>query len=546
MTTTDGEYGGLGLNVTLEDGAVKVIAPTEDSPGVKAGIKAGDYITHLNGKLIYGGTLDEAVDQMRGPPGTLDQGHRRPPRPRQAVRRHHHPRDHRARGGQMGGQGQCRHHQRQHLQQHHHRRDARRDRRDREVARRPPLGYIVDLRSNPGGLLDQAVGLSDVFLERGEIVSQRGRKKSDIERYYAQPGDAARGLPVIVLVDAGSASAAEIVAAALQDHHRALVMGERSFGKGSVQTLLPLSQKTALRLTTARYYTPSGRSVQEGGITPDIEVPQLSDPDYKARPKLREADLRRHLINEVKVEDDVIQDDGKPDPRFAATAEQLKAKGIEDFQLHYALQTIARLGRNAAAAPAAGGGRGRPESADAAPSSRRKPGSRTRWPPSGSRIPAFAGMTVSHDLASTRPAPSPCRPRRPARRRLRLRISGAASIRARCAGGSAAPISSGSPSPCSRSRCAACRTAAAAWSGSPRSPSSPAAAIGAYHAGVEAGIFEGFTQCTSTTSAGLSSEDLLDGDHGGAAGPLRPGAMVVPRNLDGGMERDPFDRLPRW
>jgi carboxyl-terminal processing protease len=217
-----------------------------------------------------------------------------------------------------------------------------------------PLGYIVDLRSNPGGLLDQAVGLSDVFLERGEVVSQRGRKKSDIERYYAKPGDAARGLPIIVLVDSGSASAAEIVAAALQDHHRALVMGERSFGKGSVQTLVPLTQKTALRLTTARYYTPSGRSVQEGGIKPDIEVPQLSDPDYKSRPRLREADLRRHLINELKVENDVVEDDGKPDPRFAMTAEQLKAKGIEDFQLHYALQTISRLGRNAAATPAAG------------------------------------------------------------------------------------------------------------------------------------------------------------------------------------------------
>ena len=131
-------------------------------------------------------------------------------------------------------------------------------------------------------------------------------------------------------------------------------MGERSFGKGSVQTLVPLSQKTGLRLTTARYYTPSGRSVQEGGIKPDIEVPQLSDPDYKSRPKLREADLRRHLINEVTVENDVVEDDGKPDPRFAMTAEQLKAKGIEDFQLHYALQTISRLGRNAAATPAGG------------------------------------------------------------------------------------------------------------------------------------------------------------------------------------------------
>jgi carboxyl-terminal processing protease len=218
----------------------------------------------------------------------------------------------------------------------------------------PPLGYILDLRSNPGGLLDQAVGLSDVFLERGEVVSQRGRRKGDIERYYAKPGDAAKGLPVIVLVDAGSASAAEIVAAALQEHHRAIVMGERTFGKGSVQTLLPLTQQTALRLTTDRYYTPSGKSVQEGGITPDIAVPQLSDPDLRQRKVTRESDLRRHLVNQAKVEDAIVQDDSKPDPRFAATADELKKKGITDFQLHYALQTIGRLGKaQMAAGPAA-------------------------------------------------------------------------------------------------------------------------------------------------------------------------------------------------
>jgi carboxyl-terminal processing protease len=218
-----------------------------------------------------------------------------------------------------------------------------------------PAGYILDLRSNPGGLLDQAVGLSDVFLEGGEIVSQRGRSKNDIERYYAKPGDATHGAPMIVLVDQGSASAAEIVAGALQDHHRAVLMGQRTFGKGSVQTLVPLSQSTALRLTTARYYTPSGRSVQEGGIAPDIEVPQLTDADYKDRPRLREADLRRHLINEASVKTDVIEDDAKPDPRFAATPAELKKKGIDDFQLDYAVQTLARLQtRNAAVAPAGG------------------------------------------------------------------------------------------------------------------------------------------------------------------------------------------------
>jgi carboxyl-terminal processing protease len=186
-----------------------------------------------------------------------------------------------------------------------------------------------------------------VFLSHGEIVSQRGREKNDIERWYAEtmfPGDLARGLPVVVLVDSGTASASGIVAGALQDHHRALVMGVRSFGKGSVQTIMPMGQRAALRLTTARYYTPSGHSVQEGGIKPDLLVPQISDPDYKDRPVLREADLRRHLINQEKVDDNVLEEDVRTDPRFAATPDQLKKQGIDDFQLHYALETIARLG----------------------------------------------------------------------------------------------------------------------------------------------------------------------------------------------------------
>jgi carboxyl-terminal processing protease len=206
-----------------------------------------------------------------------------------------------------------------------------------------PLGYVVDLRSNPGGLLDQAIEVSDSFLERGEIVSQRGRDKNDIERYYARPGDMAHGLPVIVLVDAGTASASEIVAGALQDHRRALVMGEKSFGKGSVQTVVQTGPQSALRLTTARYYTPSGRSVQAGGIEPDIAVPQISDPDYKDRPRIREADLRRHLLAQAKVEDKLLENDDTPDPRFAMTPAALERQGIKDFQLDYAIKTLKRL-----------------------------------------------------------------------------------------------------------------------------------------------------------------------------------------------------------
>jgi len=203
------------------------------------------------------------------------------------------------------------------------------------------------LRKNPGGSLDEAVALSDLFLTNGQIVSQRGRNSRDTIYYDAEsmfPGDVAAGTPIIVLIDGGTASASEIVAGALQDQHRALIMGERSFGKGSVQSLLPLTKESALKLTTARYYTPAGRSVQEGGIRPDIRVPQLSDPDEALRLKYayRESDLKRHLINETALKDDDLESDTKPDPRFTQTADQLKKEGIDDFQLHYALQTLAR------------------------------------------------------------------------------------------------------------------------------------------------------------------------------------------------------------
>jgi carboxyl-terminal processing protease len=348
--TTDGNYGGLGLSVTMEDGVVKVMTPMEDSPGAKMGVKAGDYITHLDGQLIYGLTLDEAVDKMRGKPGTairlsiVRSGRDKPfdvTITRQIVELKPVKWDVKDNVGIININGFSK-------PTGQMVRSAIVDI-DRKLGRKP-TGYVIDLRSNPGGLLDQAVEVSDAFLESGEIVSQRGREKRDTERFFARPGDFAQGLPIVVLVDSGSASAAEIVAGALQDHHRALVMGERSFGKGSVQTLLQLDEVTALKLTTARYYTPSGRSVQEGGIEPDVAVPQLSDPDYKSRPKFREADLGRHLVNDAKVDNAALEADSKPDPRFTMTAEQLKAKGIEDYQLHYALQSVARLAKGRMAA----------------------------------------------------------------------------------------------------------------------------------------------------------------------------------------------------
>ncbi|HWJ69822.1 MAG TPA: S41 family peptidase [Sphingobium sp.] len=342
-TQTEGNYGGLGLSVTLDEGVVKVIAPTDDTPAAKAGIKAGDYITHIDGKLIYGSSLDEAVDKMRGAPGTdikltiARQGRDEPidlTLTRAII-------DIKPVKWQVKGDVGV-------IKivsfSAHTGDDVRSAIRsiDKSIGHKP-IGYILDLRSNPGGLLDEAVTVSDAFLDKGEIVSQRGRAASDNRPYYARPGDDAKGLPIIVLIDAGSASASEIVAGALQDQHRALVMGERSFGKGSVQTLLPLSQDTALRLTTARYYTPSGRSVQEGGIEPDILVPQISDPDYAKRPRYRESDLRRHLINEAKLDRTELEADTGTDPAFSASAEALEKAGIEDFQLHYALQTLDRL-----------------------------------------------------------------------------------------------------------------------------------------------------------------------------------------------------------
>jgi carboxyl-terminal processing protease len=342
-TQTEGSYGGLGLTVTMDDGAVKVIAPTKGSPADKAGVKAGDFITHLDGKLIYGGTLDDAVDQMRGPAGTkISLTLYRPGRDdpidvtitRQIIELQ--PVDSKVVNG-IGVISVSSFSANVAAQVN----DAWA--KVRASTGGHPVGLILDLRGDPGGLLDEAVALSDLFLDKGTIVSQRGRYARDNEIYSATPGDIARGLPIVVLVDEGTASASEIVAGALQDQHRGLIMGQRSFGKGSVQTLIPLGKDTALKLTTARYYTPSGRSVQEGGINPDIAVPQISDPDQRKRAarSYRESDLRGHLVNEIK-DDKELEKDNATDPRFKMTPEELKAKGIDDFQMWYALQTIGR------------------------------------------------------------------------------------------------------------------------------------------------------------------------------------------------------------
>jgi carboxyl-terminal processing protease len=341
---TEGNYGGLGLSVTMEDGAVKVIAPQQDTPAYRAGIKSGDFITNIDGQLVYGGTLNDAIKQMRGKPGTkINLTLIRPgvDKPINVTLTREVIVTKPVKWEVKGDVG--------YIDINTFSEQTGADTRaalagiDKALGHRP-LGYVVDLRDNGGGLLSQAVEVSDAFLDHGEIVSQRGRDPADVQSYYAKPGDDAHGLPVVVLTNAGTASASEIVAGALQDQHRALIMGDRTFGKGSVQTLIPLGPTSVIRLTTARYYTPSGHSVQEGGIRPDVSVPEISDPDYNDHLIFREADLRRHLINQVKSDDRIIEDDGKQDPRFSTKADELKKQNIGDFQLWYALKTIARLG----------------------------------------------------------------------------------------------------------------------------------------------------------------------------------------------------------
>ena len=354
-TMIDGNYSGLGLSVVMEEGAVKVVSPFRGSPADQAGVKAGDFITHLDGRLIYGGSLDEAVAEMRGPSGTsirltIFRPGRDEPLELDVTRGviELEPVTHELAPGNIGV-----------ITVNEFSADVGADvfAAWQEIRKEAPgrvAGLVLDLRNNPGGSLDESVALADLFLTDGRIVSQRGRARGETMLYDAETvyrGDMAEGVPMIVLINAGSASASEIVAGALQDHRRALVMGERSFGKGSVQSLLPLGPDAALKLTTARYFTPSGKSVQEGGIKPDIAVPQLSDPDHELRRKYqtRESDLRGHLINEIGIKDEEMEADSIADPRFQLTAAELKEQGVEDFQLHYAMETLRRTTRSTVA-----------------------------------------------------------------------------------------------------------------------------------------------------------------------------------------------------
>ena len=334
QVTTRGEYGGLGLEVTMEDGLVKVITPMDGTPAARAGIKTGDLIASIDGISIQGLTLSEAVDKMRGPINSqirlqiLRKGEKKP-LDITITRAVIHVES--VRFKTEGDVAVIRittftEQTEDGLEKAVQQAKAKIGNRLR--------GVVLDLRNNPGGLLDQAIAVSDAFLESGEVVSTRGRRASDTQRYNARSGQIFAGMPVIVLVNQGSASASEIVAGALQDHRRARIVGTRSFGKGSVQTVIPLSGGVdgALRLTTAKYYTPSGRSIQATGIDPDILVEQTAEDDSEAdaNDRMSEANLPKHLD---------AQEGGKK-PHVGPKVKPKPGEKFDDFQLTYALRLL--------------------------------------------------------------------------------------------------------------------------------------------------------------------------------------------------------------
>jgi carboxyl-terminal processing protease len=346
---TRGEFGGLGIEVTQEEGFIKVVSPMDDTPAAKAGIQAGDYITHVNGESVLGLMLDQAVDMMRGPVGSeiiltvvrkdvaepFDLSLVRDTIKLTAVK-----------GRAVGKTAVMR------ITTFN---DQTQPGLESELAKvikeiggaENLQGVVIDLRNNPGGLLTEAISVSDSFLDKGEIVSTRGRDAGDGERFNAVAGDLANGKPIVVLINGGSASASEIVTGALQDHRRAIVVGTRSFGKGSVQTLIPLPGDGAMRLTTARYYTPSGRSIQALGISPDIVVnqpkreeglgteAQAAEDSSKDR---TEADLRGAITNDSMTEDEKLLYEEE-----RARAEETAKLRDEDYQLAYAVDILKGL-----------------------------------------------------------------------------------------------------------------------------------------------------------------------------------------------------------
>ena len=349
QTQTRGTFGGLGIEVGQEDGLVKVISPIDDTPADKAGVRAGDFITHVDGESLLGMTLDDAVEKMRGPVGSeititiLREGESEPfdiSITRDTIKLTV------VRTRVIGNSVVVR------VSTFN---DETMSTLTSEMAKAIEeaggldrvSGFVLDLRNNPGGLLNQAIEVSDAFLERGEIVSTRGRIAEESERWNANPGDLAEGKPMVVLINGGSASASEIVTGALQDHRRAIVVGTKSFGKGSVQTVMPVTSDSAIRLTTARYYTPSGRSIQSLGINPDIivEQPRRAPTDEdEDEPRTQssflnsEADLRGALGN-----DSISDEERQQIEEEAKQVEETAKLREEDYQLAYAVDILKGL-----------------------------------------------------------------------------------------------------------------------------------------------------------------------------------------------------------
>ena len=336
---TRGEFGGLGIEVTMENGVVKVVSPIEDTPASRAGLMSGDLITHLDKEQILGLTLQEAVEKMRGPvnsPITLTIVRKGVDDPfdvkvvRDVI--HINPVKYDVEGDDIGYIR---------ITTFNEQTTANLQKAIDDLKKQigPKLkGYIVDLRNNPGGLLDQAISVSDTFLDQGAIVLTRGRNLEETQRSNARQGDITDGKQIVVLINGGSASASEIVAGALQDHHRATIIGTRSFGKGSVQTIIPLGSNGALRLTTARYYTPSGRSIQAKGIEPEAVVEEELPDDLKQKADAQstrgEANLRGHL----KSEDE--DDKAKADQEESGSSSYVSPDKAKDTQLNYAIDLL--------------------------------------------------------------------------------------------------------------------------------------------------------------------------------------------------------------
>lgn len=339
---TKGEFGGLGIEVTMENGLVKVVSPIDDTPASKAGVQSGDYISHIDDEPVMGLTLSEAVEKMRGLKGTkikITLLREMATEPIEVTLVRDRIEIQSVKWKEEGDVGYVR------VTSFSEHTGKKLRRAIAELKEKIPdmTGIVLDMRNNPGGLLDQAISVSDAFLNRGEIVSTRGRDASDIRRYGATDGDLLNGLPIVVLINGGSASASEIVAGALQDHKRAVVMGTKSFGKGSVQTVIPLPGHGAMRLTTSRYYTPSGTSIQAEGIEPDIDVPQAKIELVKNGKQRYEADLRDALKNDKKGLARLFSKNDEEDETEIEASTVPKLGSEDDFQLSRAIDLLRGL-----------------------------------------------------------------------------------------------------------------------------------------------------------------------------------------------------------